>query len=218
MGPVDELELVVPPLRPLGALVLAVADLERLRLERLLGARGREDELDHLPVALVEVVPVVEGIEEPVLEREPIRVGRVGRDMGVDRRLRVGGHATSPALVVAAGAQRVARKVEVVLVEALAEVLAGRRDLDEIVALPGPAERDGLLVEERVDVARPEGLARAAFLPLLDEANDGGVPLGEVLLGVRPRHAGEGECNGYADEDWKRAHAGTMHFGAAEGR
>ena len=73
MRPVDELELVVAPVGALGALVLAVADLDRLARERPRGVVGVEDELDHLPVALVLVVEVVEGVEEPVLERELAR-------------------------------------------------------------------------------------------------------------------------------------------------
>ena len=78
MRAVDELELVVAPGRALGALVLAVADLDRLARERLAGVVGVEDELDHLPVALVRVVPVVEDVEEPVLQRELARVAGVG--------------------------------------------------------------------------------------------------------------------------------------------
>ena len=76
MRAADELELVVAPVRPLGALVLAVADDRRPPLERLLGVGRVEDELDHLPVALVRVVPVVEDVVEPVLERELARAGR----------------------------------------------------------------------------------------------------------------------------------------------
>ena len=66
---VDALELLVVPGRLLGALVLAVADLDGRPLQRLRRARGVEDQLDHLPVALVQVVPVVEDVEQPVLER-----------------------------------------------------------------------------------------------------------------------------------------------------
>ena len=73
-GPlVHELELLVAPGGALRALVRAVPDLDRLGGER--GPRvGRvEDELDHLPVALVRVVEVVEGVEEPVLQGELAR-------------------------------------------------------------------------------------------------------------------------------------------------
>ena len=53
--------------------MLAVADLDGRALQRLLGSVRVEDELDHLPVALVQVVEVVEDVEEPVLERELAR-------------------------------------------------------------------------------------------------------------------------------------------------
>ena len=86
-APVDELELLVAPVRRLGALVLAVADGDGILAERLLGVVGVEEELDHLPVALVQVVPVVVGVEEPVLQRQLPGVRRVGRDVGVHGRL-----------------------------------------------------------------------------------------------------------------------------------
>jgi hypothetical protein len=190
---VDDLELVLPPLRPLGALVLAVADLDRLRLERLLGASGVEDELDHLPVALVQVVPVVEGVVEPVLEREPVGVGGLLRDVGVDGRLGVRGDPARPQLVVAAGVESIPGEVEVVLVETATEVVGGRPDLDEVVAAPGAAERDGLLVEDRFDVDRPVRLAGPALLGLLDEADDRRVALGQLLLRLGLRNAREDE-------------------------
>src|SRR5574340_608755 len=55
VGAVDELELRVPPVRTLRALVGAVPDLERCPVERLPRRARGEVELDHLPVALVEV-------------------------------------------------------------------------------------------------------------------------------------------------------------------
>ena len=70
VGAADDLELVVVPRRLLGALVRAIADLDRALVERIRRVVGVEDELDHLPVALVRVVEVVEGVEEPVLQRE----------------------------------------------------------------------------------------------------------------------------------------------------
>jgi hypothetical protein len=84
--PVDSLELVVAPVCALGALVLAVAHLDRRSPERPGGRRGIEIELDHLPVALVQVVPVVEDVEHPVLERQLPRIARVGGDVRVDGR------------------------------------------------------------------------------------------------------------------------------------
>ena len=70
---VDDLELVVVPARPLGPLVRAVADRDGLLVESVPRIVGVEDELDHLPVALVQVVEVVERVEEPVLERDLAR-------------------------------------------------------------------------------------------------------------------------------------------------
>ena len=70
---VDEPELLVVPLWLAGSFVLAVPDLDRILGQRSPRALGGEDELDHLPVALVQVVPVVERVEEPVLKREHFR-------------------------------------------------------------------------------------------------------------------------------------------------
>ncbi len=178
---VDDLELLVVPRRALGTLVGAVADLDRIATER----RGRvgsvEDELDHLPVALVRVVEVVEGVEEPVLERHPVRVTRLGDDMRVHRRLAACRQPLRPADVVATRIERVAGEVEVVL-EPVDEVVRRRRDLHEVGATPGPAERDRLLVEKEIDVGRDVRLAVAALVHLLDDSYDGCVALGERAL------------------------------------
>ena len=99
MRAVDDLELLVAPGGALGALVGAVPDLGRLLRERLARICGSEDELGHLPVALVGVVEVVERVEEPVLQRELPRIARIGRDVGVDGRLRAVGEAARPELV-----------------------------------------------------------------------------------------------------------------------
>ena len=170
MRPVDDLELLVSPGCALGTLVRAVADLARLLRQRLARVGGVEDELRHLPVALVRVVEVVEGVEEPVLQRELVGVAGIRRDVCVHRRLGALRHATGPLLVVAAGVERVAGEVEVVLV-AIVKIRGVRRDLDEVGAVPGTAERDGRLIEEHVDVGWDVGLPRAALLRLLDEAN-----------------------------------------------
>ena len=207
-APVHELELVVAPVGALGALVLAVAGCDRLLRQR----RGRvgcvEEELDVLPVALVEVVPVVVDVEEPVLERQPPRVRGVGGDVGVDDRLGVVGDPVRPALVCAAGVERVAGEVEVVLVEA-GQIVRRRADLDQVECVPRPPQRDRRLVEERVDVDRLVRLARAALLELLDEPDDGCVPLRECDLvverGRRGRREGdEGRRDGHderSDQD-----------------
>ena len=61
-------------------------------------------------------VEVVEGVEEPVLERELARIPGLRRDMRVDGGLRVGRDPAGRELEVAAGIERVTGKVQVVLV------------------------------------------------------------------------------------------------------
>src|SRR5436190_4372237 len=63
-------ELRRAPDGPLSTFVLAVADTRRSRRQRIVRVPRVEDELDHLPVAFVQVVPVVVGVEQPVLKRE----------------------------------------------------------------------------------------------------------------------------------------------------
>jgi hypothetical protein len=175
----DELELRVSPAGAFASLVLAIADERRLLPERLSRRRGVEVELDHLPVALVLVVEVVEDVEEPVLQCELARVRGIGDDP------RVGGgrlalvEPVRPLVVDAAGGDGIAREVEVVVEEAVAEVLAGRRDLDDVRPVPGPPEGDVGAAEHEVHVRRYERLALVARLLLLDEPNDRRVPLGE---------------------------------------
>ncbi len=180
--PVDDLELVVVPAGPLGPLVGAVADLVGMWCGDRSRSVGRvEVELDHLPVALVLVVEVVERIEDPVLERDSAAHRRIGRDVRVDGRIGPLRDAARPQLVRAAGVERTAGEVEVVLVEA-GDVLRGRADLHEVGGVPRAAQRDGRITEEDIDVGRLERLARAALLGLLDEPDDGCVLLGERLL------------------------------------
>jgi len=155
MPAVDELELLLAPGRSLRPLVLAVADRGGLARQRGPRIVGFEDELDHLPVAFVEVVPVIEDVEEPVLQRELARIPGVGRDVRVDGRLVRLGQLSSPALVVTSGIEGVPGEVEVVLEEPAREVGRGRAHLDQIGrAAPGAAESDRRLVEEDVDVDR----------------------------------------------------------------
>jgi hypothetical protein len=139
MCAIDELELVVTPARALRALVLAVADLCRVGRQCVLGSRRREVQLDHLPVAFVLVVEIVEDIEEPVLQRELPRERALGGDACVRRCRHVGGDAVRPLVVRAAGAECPAGKVEVVAEEAPREVLRGRGDLHDVGRIPGPS-------------------------------------------------------------------------------
>ena len=200
--PVDEVELLLAPGRCLAALVLAVADRDRLLCERLAGVFGLEDQLDHLPVALVEVVPVVEDIEQPVLKREHAGVAGIADDVRVHRRLASLGDPAAPELVGATRLERVAGVVEVVLVEPV-EVGSYGRDLYEIERIPRAAEGDRSLVEEDVDVDRLVGLPGAALLLLFDEPHHRCVALRELaLVGERGRGARrrqERYSNGYKE-------------------
>ena len=182
VGAVDHLELALPPARPLGALVLAVPNLDRFLVQGLRCGRGVEVELDHLPVAFVRVVPVVEDVEEPVLQCELSRLPLFGRDVRIDGGLRARGDQALPLLVRTAGVERVTGKIEVIAVEALAHLSSGGADRDQIGAIPRTAQRDRVGPEEDVDVDRTVGLARAALLRLGDQTDDGRVPLGEVTL------------------------------------
>ena len=111
------------PRSHLGALVLRVADERGRPAERRLRRGGVEDELDHLPVALVLVVPVVERVVEPVLERELVLFPD---DVRVRRRRLAGCDPVEPLLVAAARVEGVARKVEPVPVAFAEEVRRGR--------------------------------------------------------------------------------------------
>jgi hypothetical protein len=216
VGAADELELVVAPVGLLGAFVRAVADRHGPRGERGAGVAGVEVELDHLPVALVQVVEIVENPEEPVLQREHPRLPRIRSYMRVHGRRVALAQPAVPAFVVAAWVKSVAREVEVVAVEA-GDVFGRRGDLDEIGPVPRPAQGDGRLLEEEVDVERPVGLSVAALLLLLDDPNDGCVAFGEgLLVGVvgasdggqdeHGAHPERGDCRG---ADGKREGGGS---------
>ena len=167
-----EREPLVSPRGALGPFVGAVADFDRRLGERLARIARVEVELDHLPVALVEIVEVVEGVEEPVLKSELARPRGFGGDVRVHGRLRPLRDPARPALVVATWLKRAARKIEVVLVEA-DEIPGARSDLHEVDRIPGAAERDGRLVEEGVHVHR---LVRFSRPTLVRAAPPGGRP------------------------------------------
>ncbi len=186
VGAVDHLELVLPPAGPLGTLVLAVSNLDGLLVQGLLRGRGIEVELDHLPVAFMGVVPVVEDVEEPVLQCELSRPPLFSGHVRVDGGLRAGGDHALPLLVRAAGVEGVAGEVEVIVVEPLANLSCGWADRDQIRAVPRTAQRDRVGPEEDIDVDRTVRLAGPALLRLGDEPDDGRVPVGELSLGLEP--------------------------------
>ena len=218
-APVDELELLVVPVRALGALVLAVADGDGLLGEGFRRVGGVEEDLNHLPVALVQVVPVVVGVEEPVLQGQLPGPSGLGRDVGVDSRVMALAEAPVPALVVAARIESVPGEVEVVLVE-VRDVICRRPDPHQVHRIPRAAQRNCRLVEEQVDVGRPVRLAVAALLELLDNANDRRVALRERGLvgevGGGDGAAGEREHGRHAQES--SAHAAGLERKMFSGR
>ena len=97
MAAADQFELVVAPVRSFGPFVRAVADGDRILRQGGACRGGIEVELDHLPVALVQVVEVVEDVEEPVLQRDHLGVRGIARYVRIHGRLRpVAGSTGSP--------------------------------------------------------------------------------------------------------------------------
>jgi hypothetical protein len=70
----------------------------------------------------MQVVPVVEDVEQPVLQGELPQVGGIGGDVGIDGRRVPCGQAAFPVQVVAARIERAPREVEVVVVEPFRDV------------------------------------------------------------------------------------------------
>src|SRR5690349_11649624 len=124
-------ELRVGPRRSLTARVLREIHLVWARSKRLRCARGGEVHLGHLPVALVLVSEVVEGVVEPVLDRELVRMQRISCQVGVDARPSGAVPAPELPLVVAPGAEWVAGEVEVVPRRSFPQVARAGRALHD---------------------------------------------------------------------------------------
>ena len=107
-------ELGIGPWRPLAAGVLGHVDLVGTLQKRLYRVWRVEVDLGHLPVALVQVGEVVKRVVEPVLDRQPARVRRVGRDVRVHARLATVIPGSEPLLIAAARIERIAREVDVI--------------------------------------------------------------------------------------------------------
>ena len=167
-----EHKLRVAPPSALGAFVLAVADDRRLPGEGLRGRRGVEVELDHLPVAFVLVVEVVEDVEEPVLQRELSAVIRVVGDPRVRHGTVAVVQPVRPFVVRAAGRERVPGEVEVIAPEPGAEIRSGGCDLRDVRVIPRAAQCNIGVPEHEIHVGRHERFAVAAGFRLLDEADD----------------------------------------------
>ena len=112
-------------------------------------------------------------------------------------------------LVVAPRLERVAREVQVVAGEPLAEVLGRRPDLDQLVSLPRPAQRHAAVAEDGLDVAGSVRLPGPALDVLVHQPDHRREALGQCLLGVSVgTRAGEDSagCAGRAGGDACRQH------------
>ena len=208
---VDELELLVAPVRHLGALVLAVPDGDGILAERLLRIGGVEEDLDHLPVAFVQVVPVVVGVEEPVLQRQLPGVRGVGGDVRVHSRLVALAQASVPALVAAARVERVPGEVQVILVKA-GQVVGLRPALTRSTAFHGPRSATVGSSKSRSTSVGQFRLAMPTLLQLLDDPDDRRMALRERRLvgevGGGDRTAGKREDRRHDQEP--EAHAAGL--------
>ena len=189
--------------------MLAVADGHRLARKRLTRVGRVEEDLDVLPVAFVGVVPVVEDVVEPVLQSEPARVGGIGGDVRIDGRRCALREALRPPLVVAPRVEGVPGEVEVVFEEVAGHILRCGGDLDQVSGAPRPAESNGLLAEQQVDVDRLVRLAVPAVLSLRDKPHHRGIALGKrPLVGEvsrRARHRDEREPDNEGTQHRARA-------------
>ena len=176
------LQSVVVPLRVLPPLVLGVHRQGGLGVERLLRGVGVEDELQHLPVAFVLVVPVVVDPPQPVLEHQLAGVVGIAGHAGVDGGAEVAGHPVPPRLVVTARVERVAGQVEVVVVAEPEQVGGGRCPLHHLPV--GSHERHVRTAEHRLHGGGHERLTLAAVLGLAPHGDDRGVLLGQLRRGI----------------------------------
>ena len=148
-----------------------------------------EVELDHLPVALVQVVPVVEGVEVPVLQRQLAWDIRLRGDVRVRDDRPPLGHAPRPLARTRSpdrgrrpGNRGGSRRDP-------GEVLPGGCDLDEVGPAPRPTQRDGRIREQQTDVHGQIRRARPA-LPIGREPEHRREALGERCLIGEARERG----------------------------
>ena len=129
------LELLAVPVGSLATFVLGVADADRFGGQRLLDVRCIEQHLDELPVAFVQIVPVVVVPEQPVLNGE--QVGSIGLldDVRVDGCRRLCRVHVEIVLVQAARFQRVTREFDVETLTQAVQVACGGCPLDRRVAV-----------------------------------------------------------------------------------
>ncbi len=154
----------VVPGSTLSACVLGIRELGGAARQSLLDGSGVEGDLDHFPVALVQVVELVEPVVEPELERDPAHTGLPGDVRVGDRRAPLHELGRVPG-VRAARPARVAGQVEVVVGPEPRQVGGGGRGGEQVGLPKAPAgvlpEKLHLGVPQR-DVDRGE----AVLLPL----------------------------------------------------
>ena len=184
--------------------MLCQRDAIRCAGERVLdGARPVPGDLDHLPVALVHVVELVEVPEEPVLQCDALHA-RLAQDVGVDGRALALHQLTRGLFVRAAGVQRIARDVEVVGLAQAGDLTRGRslgHHCESGLILGRAAQQlHGGIAEHDRDRGRDELLAVAVARPGLGlEHHDRHIAIRELLRGRVVR--GARECRARARQD-----------------
>ena len=156
-------------------------------------ARGGsvERQLDHLPIALVEVDPVVEVVEEPVLEGQPCEP-RFCLDVSIGDRRAVTHNRTEVFLVGASWPPRIARVVKEEVAALVKEVASARPVHLHWTSRRVTFERDIRIVQHNIDYRGPVGFAiTVALLVLLPEIDDRSVLGDELLLRRRLREVSE---------------------------
>src|SRR6185503_11222410 len=216
------LHALVVPVRGLATAVLEQADLVRAVPQRLLRRRTVEGDLHALPVALVQVVELVEVPEEPVLDDQAVGARLAGQPRVRDRRglarLLERGEVARVAAVVA---DRVAGKVEVVGVVKAGDPGRGGAVSDDALLLAlDLLKHDPGIAEHRVDRGRLVLLLAlvAGRVFLLADLEDGRVAGDELLSRGRRRlrglHRDEERKQGQQQASEARAPQAASVFGA----
>jgi hypothetical protein len=181
------LDLVVGPVGLLTAPVLEEPDLGRASGERLANAVRVEDDLHALPVALVQIVELVEVVVEPVLDDDRGLAG-LAADVGVGDRGRLAClvKVREVRRVLAPGLEGVTGQIEVVAAPPAREVGDGWSALDRLTRARGRDQADLRVVEHGVNRRRLVlllGAIAGRVLLLGAQHHDRGVGAREMLVG-----------------------------------
>jgi hypothetical protein len=130
---------------------LGVAHTHRFAGERLGDGRGREQQLDPLPVALVLVVPVVVVPVEPVLQGQLVGTVVLFDDVGVDHGRPIPDVLAVVLFVDAAGLEGIAGEIEEESLAEAEEVGCVRLRFDHRIAGAELAEQDLTVAEQAID-------------------------------------------------------------------